>query len=1283
MRFTVTALGASGGRTVTAVVADIVRYLKERPDQTPEANAGTGAGGPHAGDGAAGNGGDPSRYYADEGQRSGRWLGQGARTLGLDGEVDAHDFRHVLGGRHPRNGERLISARGSAGRVAELGAGTVAGCAADGEALYGVADVATVLGWSHADVADAAADGHRAAAERVFSVLAGVGTGPGSGTGTVGTGMDLVPFVGRDGTLFVRDSELGRVEALATQSRLGELVDGTGSPAEVVNAAEAARLIGASRSYVARLCRTWKEHRNEIAAAAESENPSRRAYIVATRSDDSGWSITREDLAAFVERRRQPAVRVGYDVTATTEKSLSILALLGGLEVRAEVLAAIETANDTGMAWLERNAAAARAGRAVVGVDGWTAASFQHLTSRRLDPFVHHHNVVANTVVDAHGVRRALDARRLYQRVSAGSAIATAQVRWELVTRLGVAFRPARHGGWEIDGIGDGVIDEFSARTREIRDTIRELEDALGRTTTMAEFQAVVASTRPAKRSADEHAVLEQWWARARARGLDPAGLARCASTKGRRQRPPVMTRRRRQRILDALGRAVTEQQSVFSRADVLSTLVDMPEPGGDGPVVLPAASLEALTDEFLLSHRVVRLRTTSGRRDRLAGKDGSTITIGDTREPEYSTTEMLAVQARALRNYEAGIGTGVGTVPPDMVAEALARFPDLAGEQRHLVASFCTSGDRAQSGIGRPGTGKTYAMRAAVAAWEAAGYRVLGAAVKAEAARHLGDECGIPAEPLAWYLNRLDDPARSPLDGHTVLLVDEASTVGDRDLGALLGAAHRDGTTLRLIGDPAQHSAVTAGGLWRIITERHEQRTPELRESRRVRHAGDRAAAEALRKGRVDVALAELEAAGHLHIVDDDRDLYAHLLGRWWEARQAGAPHPMADRRNDQRLVLNRLARAIRRHHGELGDEEIVASGGRRYAVGDEVTARMGDRNLHPDDDPAAYIRNGARGVVTAVLPGRRPDDDRLEVSFDGLGAILVFRSFFDEHTDQWGRTDVGIDHAYAVTSYAVEGLTFDQSTSHVDPQSTRPEVYVDITRGRNENHVFVTRADDVLDGERLPAVPTSTVDRQLRDRLAGADGEPVAIDLDPGAGDIALAYWERGITSSRDGAVGRQIAHKAIAWPDPSLVERLGGSPEDPDTAGRYHELLADIALYRHRYRAVPGPRGAWVWALGAPVLDPAGQRERNELTARLADYAVAVARQHLAELGPLDETTSETIMWLAAQGWLGAIDYTAARAAIAADHPVGAALRRAVGTRSDHSQVGQADQEPVGVT
>ncbi len=508
--------------------------------------------------------------------------------------------------------------------------------------------------------------------------------------------------------------------------------------------------------------------------------------------------------------------------------------------MRREALAAVEAANDTGLRWLEYHAAAARAGGHVVDVTGWTAASFQHLTSRRLDPFVHHHNVVANTVVDEHGDRRALDARRLYRSVTAASAVATAQVRWELTHRLGVAWRSARHGGWEIAGIPDPVLDEFSQRRREINDAIRELEDALGRASTLDELQSVVATTRPAKTDADEPDLLADWWQRADRHGLTPNGLRQTLG----RARPTVLSVRRRARILDAAANAVTAERSILTRGDLLAALVDVPHLDGDGPLIIPAATLEQLADELLGSTRVVRLERTTGREDTLERADGTSLAVGGDHEPEYTTTDMLALQTRILDTYRAA---RAGTVDPAVLDAALARFPELSDEQRRLVAAFCTSGDRAQSAIGRPGAGKTHTMRAAVAAWQAAGYRVLGTAVKAEAARHLGHECGIFAERLAWYLNRLSDPRHGPLDQRTVLIVDEASTIGDRALDRLLTGAAAAGATVRFMGDPAQHGSVPAGGMWHHLVALHTDRTPELTVDRRVQHDADRTAAEAL----------------------------------------------------------------------------------------------------------------------------------------------------------------------------------------------------------------------------------------------------------------------------------------------------------------------------------------------------------------------------------------------------------------------------------------------------
>ena len=66
MRFTITPLGSTGGRTVGQVVDDIVRYLEPRA-----AASSIGSPGVPEGDG-------PSSYYADRGTEPGRWIGYGA-----------------------------------------------------------------------------------------------------------------------------------------------------------------------------------------------------------------------------------------------------------------------------------------------------------------------------------------------------------------------------------------------------------------------------------------------------------------------------------------------------------------------------------------------------------------------------------------------------------------------------------------------------------------------------------------------------------------------------------------------------------------------------------------------------------------------------------------------------------------------------------------------------------------------------------------------------------------------------------------------------------------------------------------------------------------------------------------------------------------------------------------------------------------------------------------------------------------------------------------------------
>jgi conjugative relaxase-like TrwC/TraI family protein len=903
-------------------------------------------------------------------------------------------------------------------------------------------------------------------------------------------GSYLVPLIEGDGSRWVRASELERCARARDAGVVPDDVRALGSPDDLLSLAEAARLAGVSTRYLRTVARHHEQHRDQIDRSLAAGRHPRRAFLVADRDPRGRWFVTREHLAEFLERRRPPAVRVAYDLTLTTEKSLGVLALLGDTPAREAVLGAIEAGNDWAIGWLEDHAAVGRLDGKPVPAEGLAVASFRHLTSRALDPFPHHHNVIINTARIEDGTHRGLWSRPLYANAQAASALATAEMRHQLTQTLGVRWRPGRHGGWEIDGITQQVIREFSRRRGEIDDALAELEAEIGRGAHPREVEHIVLRTRPAKQHTSTDGLVASWRERAARHGLTPDAVA------------AVTGRERVEQTVDAetlfaslaASDGICTGGSVFSRSEALAALANHPilsENGPGQPLLGGAQRLLELTDRFLASRHVAQL------------------THGHT--PLYTTVEMLQIQERITTRFAKGLHRGAHLVADRHIGAALARHPHLTTEQRHLVTAWCQRGHRYATAIGRAGAGKTTTVAACADAWTQAGHRVVGTAVKGEATRTLASATGIECETVAWYLAHTD-PQNLPLDARTVLVVDEASTLSDRDLDALMTMAATTGASLRLIGDPAQHGAIAAGGMFRVLCERHPATTPELTTSHRLQHPDDRAAAEALRDGRIDEAFDRLAAAGHLHVMNDDLAMYRHVLGRWWDAHQDGLDHPMVDRRNTTRQQLNRLAHLLRRVHGELGDQTVDASGDRTFAVGDRVTARAPNRELHVEGDRHAYVRNGALGTIVTIKPDpRNRARDTLTVDFDGIGRIDIPRSFFDHHTSQGGRGEVGIDHAYALTSYAVQGSTRDVSTSRVDGTATRAETYVDITRGRHANHLYLTATTDPLDGEALPRVPPAPADIAVAERLHRSTGE--------------LTAWELAHPAGQQAAIGRAI--------------------------------------------------------------------------------------------------------------------------------------------------------------
>jgi conjugative relaxase-like TrwC/TraI family protein len=227
----------------------------------------------------------------------------------------------------------------------------------------------------------------------------------------------------------------------------------------------------------------------------------------------------------------------GFDVTASSPKSVSVLWAVGDDWVRAEVLAAHDAAVAAVAGWVEAHAHTRfRLGGEVVVVDaeGIVAAGFRQHTSRALDPQLHTHLVVANRVKSPDGRWLALDARTLKRDQRTLSALFHAAERAELTRRLGVEWGPVVNGIAEIDGIDRRVMEEFSTRTKAVSDRLSvkldRFEQTMGREPTQRERwqleREAAVDSRPAKDHAVNAEVLhERWVGQVRDLGIDPDAL--------------------------------------------------------------------------------------------------------------------------------------------------------------------------------------------------------------------------------------------------------------------------------------------------------------------------------------------------------------------------------------------------------------------------------------------------------------------------------------------------------------------------------------------------------------------------------------------------------------------------------------------------------------------------------------------------------------------------------------------------------------------------------------
>ncbi len=776
----------------------------------------------------------------------------------------------------------------------------------------------------------------------------------------------------------------------------------------------------------------------------------------------------------------------GYDYTFSVPKSASVLWGFADAGTQALIMQSHHAAVAHVVAFMEREVASTRAGAtgpdgavAHVDVTGLIATAFDHYDSRIGDPQLHTHVVLSNkvkTVLD--GRWRSLAGRPMHAATVAISEHYNAVLADELTRTLGTGWEQRDRGrdrntAWEIAGVGEEVIMEFSSRSRAIEVEKERLIAVYVATHRRQPTSVVVIklraqatlATRPAKVDRSLAELTAGW--RVRATGLlgqDAGGWAQLITGNP----APRMLRADDVPLglIDDLGRAVVEavgeKRSTWRRWNLMAEASRQTM----GWRFATVQDREAVVGMMVEAAERLSLRLTPPELATSPAEfrrpDGSSV-FRPKHATVYSSEQLLAAEDRILERARTVTAPTVSVETVDKITSQPDRDgQSLSDDQIDALIKIAVSGRGVDVLVGPAGAGKTTAMAALHRAWESehgAG-SVIGLAPSAAAAQVLGDDLGIATENTSkWWHNHTTGGVT--FDAGQLVIIDEATLAGTLSLDRITNLAVQAGAKVLLVGDYAQLQSVDAGGVFGMLVD-DRSHVAELVEVHRFVHGWEKTASLALRHGHPEAIDTYLE---HDRIHGGATDGMIDAAYRAWRSdREAGLATVLIAETREDVTHLNARARADLIIDGTIKPgREITLSDGTAAGAGDLIITRRNDRRLR---DRKGWVRNGDPWTITAVR-----EDGSISVRHAGHaggGSIVLPASYVTE----------AVDLGYAVTAHRAQGITTDTAHILVEPTTTRENLYVAMTRGRRANTAYIVldRPDDAHDEPHPGDNPNAT---------------------------------------------------------------------------------------------------------------------------------------------------------------------------------------------------------------
>ena len=779
--------------------------------------------------------------------------------------------------------------------------------------------------------------------------------------------------------------------------------------------------------------------------------------------------------------------RAGIDLTFSAPKSVSALLEIAEANQVDDLAAQIRIAHDHAvqrtMQKVEKNYLYTRyrvnGNIETVKADTMMYASFQHDTSRLLDPQLHTHNFIFNQVMKDDKCY-AITNEELFKNKMYFGQFYRNELAYNL-KQLGltVEITDISKGLFEIAEVDKDIIDEFSQRAQQIK----ALEESYRKkypNATRSELRSLITQdSKTAKLKVDRDEVREDNKERAEALGYDASWLEQVESTRLEKIAEPKAVQDLENLSLEFLNKsieAITEHQSVFDK------------------------------EEFLKYALKFGLKYGIREYDILKQVKNSNLVRLD--KNSYTNENMIKIEEEIIAQVKQGFDAETTSLQESITGD-LSILDDLSSDQRKMVNMILTTHDKYVAVQGDAGTGKTHALSKLKKLLNN-DVELIGLSYTGKAASGL-EEVGIKSHTLHSFLNsELDTDSKK----QKVYIVDETGLAGSKQIHSLMQRANKENAKIVFIGDVKQFTSIQAGNIFSDM-QKFGIQTVELKQTQRQKTEITKSVVSAFNQHDTEMALNILEKENRFTELENFDERVKTAVDRYAKNEDL----LIITSRNAERKSINNEIRStlpadakedtfIINEAKQISPIDVYFS--ENYAIDDKITI----------NGSIPTFKRGQQGRVTAIDPKKNTITVEVQTKHAVKEKVLDLKKYGDKinvytevskpfkegekiiftkniknspvkngvtatikqikdshiHTElSNGKSftfDMNkynyVDYGYAITDYKAQGATAKDVLVLADSRlATKNSFYVQITRA--ENNIEVITDDKTLLKENI----------------------------------------------------------------------------------------------------------------------------------------------------------------------------------------------------------------------